>query len=52
MNKKKTGPKQLSTGIGLDNIKKRLDIAYGDRYKFIVKDEPEFYSTHLTIYEL
>ncbi len=51
-NKKKTGPKQLSTGIGLDNIKKRLELAYGEHYKFVVKDEPEFYTTELTIDQL
>jgi len=51
-NKKRSGPKQLSTGLGLDNIKKRLDLAYGDQYKFIVKDEPEFYTTELTINKL
>lgn len=48
-NKKKTGPTQLSTGIGLDNIKKRLELAYGEHYSFVVKDEPEFYTTELTI---
>jgi LytS/YehU family sensor histidine kinase len=51
-NKKRSGPKQLSTGIGLDNIKKRLDLAYGDKYKYIVKDEADFYSTELTIEQL
>jgi two-component system LytT family sensor kinase len=51
-NRKKTGPKELSTGIGLENIKKRLDLAYGNKYNFIVKDEPEFYTTELTISEL
>ncbi|MBN8674300.1 MAG: histidine kinase [Chitinophagales bacterium] len=51
-NKKRTGPVQLSTGIGLENIKKRLDLAYGDNYKFIVTDEPEFYTTELTIDKL
>ncbi len=51
-NKKRTGPKQLSTGIGLENIKKRLDLAYGDKYKFIVTDDPEFYTTELTIDQL
>jgi hypothetical protein len=51
-NKKRSGPKQLSTGIGLDNIKKRLDLAYGDQYKFTVKDEPEFYTTELNIDKL
>jgi LytS/YehU family sensor histidine kinase len=48
-NKKKTGPKELSTGIGLDNIKKRLDLAYGKAYHFLVKDDAEFYTTELTI---
>ena len=48
-NKKKTGPKELSTGIGLDNIKKRLDLAYGDHYCLGVKDEADLYTTELTI---
>lgn len=51
-NKKKTGPKELSTGVGLENIKKRLDLAYGDNYKFTVKDEAEFYTTELIIEQL
>ena len=51
-NQKKTGPKQISTGIGLANIKTRLHLAYGENYKFTVKDEPEFYSTELTIDKL
>ena len=51
-NKKKSGPKELSTGIGQENIKNRLDLAYGDRYSFRVKDEPEFYTTELTIEQL
>ncbi len=51
-NKKKTGAKELSTGIGLDNIKKRLDLAYGNDYKFLIKNEAEFYTTELTIFAL
>ncbi len=51
-NKKRSGPKQLSTGIGLDNIKKRLDLAYDDNYSYTVKDEPDFYTTELTINKL
>lgn len=51
-NKKKTGPKELSTGIGLDNIKKRLDFAYKDQYKLDIKDEHELYTTQLTIHSL
>jgi LytS/YehU family sensor histidine kinase len=49
-NKKKTGPKELSTGLGLDNIKKRLDLAYGRNYTLNVKDEHEFYTTELIIH--
>jgi sensor histidine kinase YesM len=51
-NKKKTGPKEISTGIGLDNIKKRLDLAYGKDYALNVKDEAEFYTTELIINNL
>lgn len=51
-NKKRSGPKQLSTGIGLDNIRKRLDLAYGDSYTFTVRDEPQFYTTELNIHKL
>jgi sensor histidine kinase YesM len=48
-NKKKAGPKELSTGIGLDNIKKRLDLAYRDQYTLAIKDGSAFYTTELTI---
>jgi two-component system LytT family sensor kinase len=51
-NKKKTGPKELSTGIGLDNIKKRLDLAYKDQYTLLIKDEHDLYTTQLTIHSL
>ena len=48
-NKKKMGPKEISTGIGLDNIQKQLDLTYGRNYLLNVKDEAEFYTTELTI---
>ncbi|MDO9372959.1 MAG: histidine kinase [Ferruginibacter sp.] len=51
-NKKKTGPKEISTGLGLDNIRNRLDFAYGKNYQFDIKEDAEFYTTELTIYEL
>jgi sensor histidine kinase YesM len=51
-NRKKTGPKELSTGIGLDNIKKRLDLAYKSNYRFDVKEDAEFYTTELTITQI
>jgi two-component system LytT family sensor kinase len=48
-NKKRPGPKEISTGIGLDNIKKQLDLTYGRNYSLDVKDDNEFYTTELTI---
>jgi hypothetical protein len=51
-NKKKTGPKELSTGIGLDNTKKRLDMVYRNRYSINILDEADFYSTELIINKL
>lgn len=51
-NKKKNGPKELSTGIGLENIKKRLDLAYGKDYSIRVNEDANFYSTELTINKL
>lgn len=51
-NRKKSGPKELSTGIGLDNIKKRLELAYGKNYSLNIKDETDFYTTELIINQL
>ena len=51
-NRKKTGPKEISTGLGLDNIRNRLDFAYDSHYKLKIKDETEFYTTELTIDKL
>ena len=48
-NRKKSGPKEISTGLGLDNIRNRLDFAYGKNYTMLVKDEADFYTTELTI---
>ncbi|MEP7110495.1 MAG: histidine kinase [Ferruginibacter sp.] len=51
-NKKKNGPKEISTGLGLDNIRNRLDYAYGNNYKLRIKDETDSYTTELTIDKL
>lgn len=48
-NKKRTGPKEMSTGIGLDNIRKRLKSAYGTKASFATQDEGDYYTTHLSI---
>lgn len=51
-NKKKIGPKEISTGLGLNNIKKRLDLAYGKEYSLNVKDEADIYTIELIINKL
>jgi LytS/YehU family sensor histidine kinase len=48
-NKKKSGPKEISTGIGLDNIRNQLELTYSSNYTLIIKDEADFYTTDLTI---
>ncbi|NCI45230.1 sensor histidine kinase [Sediminibacterium soli] len=48
-NKKNPGFKEISTGIGLQNILRRLDIVYGKNFLYKVHDEAEFYTTELTI---
>lgn len=48
-NKKKIGLKEPGTGIGLANIKKRLEYTYGDKFNFLTKDDGEFYTVELTI---
>jgi sensor histidine kinase YesM len=49
-NKKKTGPKELSHGIGLNNIRKRLDWTYGNMYIFTITEDEQFYKTELFIH--
>lgn len=51
-NKKKPGPKELSTGIGLANIRNRLDLAYGKDYLLQIKDSADTYTTELLITQL
>jgi sensor histidine kinase YesM len=45
----KTIKKGKEGGIGLENIKKRLDIHYGERYSLTVKDMDTIYFLQLTI---
>jgi sensor histidine kinase YesM len=51
-NRKKPGIKALTTGIGIDNITKRLELAYGSGFSLSIKDDPEFYTIELTIEQL
>ncbi len=48
-NKKRSGPKELSTGIGLENIRKRLQSAYGNHASFSTEDADDFFYTQLSI---
>lgn len=38
-----------SGGIGLDNLRKRLDLLYPDLYQLELHDEPEHYTVNLTL---
>ncbi|UKT64992.1 sensor histidine kinase [Pedobacter mucosus] len=48
-NRKKTGPKEPSHGIGLANIKQRLLMTYGDAQRFLVTQDQENYLTEIYI---
>ncbi|UCJ07066.1 histidine kinase [Chitinophaga pendula] len=50
-NKKKTSAtNMISSGIGLVNVKKRLDLAYGNnKYQLLIDDKDEFYTVDLTL---
>jgi len=37
------------TGIGLKNVKKRLDLLYGDQYQLNIDDSNDVYSVNLTL---
>lgn len=48
-NKKRHGPKEHSTGIGLENIRNRLSLAYPDRHTLTLHDDPTTYTAELRI---
>lgn len=48
-NKQKKSPKEMGTGIGLDNAKRRLDFLYGSKYTMYIANEPEFYDASLLL---
>ncbi len=49
-NKKHTFNKDDAGGIGLNNVKRRLDILYHDRYKMNIISTPDTYSCELSLY--
>lgn len=48
-NKKRVGPKEYSTGIGLNNTLKRLKNAYGERCNVSVVDKPSEFKVEINI---
>jgi two-component system, LytTR family, sensor kinase len=48
-NKKISGEKYSTNGIGLNFVRKRLQTVYGERFKFTVSDANEIYATELSI---
>jgi hypothetical protein len=48
-NRKKTGPKELSNGIGMDNIRRRLEATYKNNYSLTTTEEADNYTASLWI---
>lgn len=48
-NKKKTGPKEPSKGIGLGNVKQRLELMYGIKHSFTIKEDKNYYLNEIII---
>ena len=38
-----------STGIGIGNLKRRLELLYNDKYRLTSKNENDWYETELNI---
>lgn len=49
-NRKRLGPKERSTGIGLANTRQRLDLLYPGRYTLTLDNAAEHYTCRLVIY--
>ena len=48
-NSKAAKPNQEKGGVGLANVKKRLNLLYDDRYTLQISDTTDFYNVELTI---
>lgn len=48
-NKKKQGPKELSTSIGLNNVRQRLQLTYPGKHSFTINETEHFYTAELII---
>jgi sensor histidine kinase YesM len=48
-NKKKKGSIEKTHGIGIDNMKRRLDVAFQHKYELTTRNEPDYYTFELTV---
>jgi hypothetical protein len=48
-NKKRLGPKEKSSGVGLTNTRQRLALTYPGRHALVVEDGPRHYTCTLTL---
>jgi LytS/YehU family sensor histidine kinase len=48
-NKKKKSVKELSNGIGLTNVRQRLQLVYGAKHQFQTMEDEQYYVAELTI---
>lgn len=48
-NRKRDGPKEISHGIGLDNLRKRLNQTYGNKFRLEIKSEDYSHEANLEI---
>ncbi len=48
-NSKADMPNQEKGGVGLTNVRQRLNLLYGDRYTLDIQDEEDIYNVQLTI---
>ena len=48
-NKKKSGPIERSTGIGIENTRRRLSVVYENNYELQTDNQPDFHTVRLTI---
>ncbi len=48
-NKKKKGLKELSHGIGLANVRQRLQLMYGIRHQFVTREDDLYYAAEINI---
>ncbi|WP_425475169.1 sensor histidine kinase [Pontibacter coccineus] len=47
--KSEQDPEKDKSGIGLKNVKQRLDLLYPDRHELIIRETPEEFFVHLTL---